>query len=201
MKVTIGLQEMFKIKHKTGFSLVELLLVLGVIAVLLVAAFVIYPRVKLANQVHQERSSLLVLQSGIRSSLASQGGNYKTLGTVSETKGNAFAYGAKAVPSAWNASATNPTDIVNGWGGKVIIHSTVGTFEGYSAGKAFGIQYNDVPKEACVKFVTENLGNFVAAWVNGSTGVGTYLTPNSSVEKIVERCELQPLATIHFVSD
>lgn len=44
--------------NQYGFSLVEVLLVLGIIAVLAAFAFIIYPRVQLAVQVHYERSAL-----------------------------------------------------------------------------------------------------------------------------------------------
>lgn len=189
------------IKIRKGFSLIEMLLVLGVLAVLLIAAFVVYPRVKLSQQVHQEKANIFAIQTGIRSALLNQGGSFEALGFVENPTGNVFTNRARIVPSNMNGGDYSGSEILNGWGGRVVVHSTVGAFGGYTRGRTFGIQYNEVPKEACVQFVTETIGNFVAVWINGSTGAGTYLTPNSSVGKIIERCEVQPIATVHFVSD
>jgi len=190
------------IARARGFSLIELLLVLGVIAILLVAAFVVYPQVQVSRQINQEKSNLSMLQNGIRATLAPTGGNYTVLGAQTQTVGNRFANQARVVPSSMNGGDYSGTTITNGWGGDVIIHSTVGSFEGYSPGRSFGIQYNGVPQEACVDFVMRTLGGFSAAWVNGSTGAGTHLTPaNITPDTVATRCTLQNPATIHFVSN
>lgn len=190
-------------KREAGFSLIEMLLVLGVLAVLLIAAFVVYPRVRLAQQVHVEKENLSILQAGIQSKLAAQNGNYTSLGAIESGIGNTFANRAKITPESMNNGNFAGSSIVNSWGGTVIIHATGGgSFDGYQSGRAFGIQYNGVPKEACAQFVLGSIGNFVAAWVNGSTGAGTYLTPkNASPERVIERCEAQEVASIHFVSE
>mgnify|MGYP000363598201 CR=1 FL=1 len=185
-----------------GFSLIEMLLVLGVLAILLVAAFVVYPRVQLSNQINQEKANLSMLQNGIRSTLAPQGGKYTVLGAQGQTIGNRFANQARLVPSSMNGGDYQGSTITNGWGGAVVIHSTTGTFEGYAPGRSFGIQYNNVPQEACADFVMRTLGGFSAAWVNGATGAGTYLTPaNITPDRVVARCQLQNPTTIHFVSN
>lgn len=185
-----------------GFSLIELLLVLGVIAILLVAAFVIYPQVQVSRQINQEKSNLSMLQNGIRATMAPTGGNYAVLGAQTQTVGNRFANQARVVPSSMNGGNYSGTTITNGWGGDVVIHATVGSFEGYGPGRSFGIQYNGVPQDACVDFVMRTLGGFSAAWVNGSTGSGTYLTPaNITPDTVATRCALQNPATIHFVSN
>lgn len=187
--------------RQRGFTLIEILLVLGVLALLLVAAFVVYPRVKTSQQINQEKSNLSMLQNGIRSTLATQGGNYSVLGAQGQTAGNRFANQARIVPTTMNGGNYDSTTITNGWGGTVVIHSTVGTFEGHRPGRAFGIQYNSVPQDACVDFVMRTMGGFSAAWINGSTGAGTYFTPaNISPDTVATRCQLQNPATIHFVS-
>ncbi|EGD5057419.1 prepilin-type N-terminal cleavage/methylation domain-containing protein, partial [Escherichia coli] len=43
-----------KIKSKKGFSLLELLLVLGIIAALVVAAFIVYPKVQASQRAQAE---------------------------------------------------------------------------------------------------------------------------------------------------
>lgn len=188
-------------KKNKGFSLVEILLVLGVIALLAIAAFVIYPRVRMALDIQQERSNLMTLQSGIRSVLSTQNGDYTALGAIEQTAGNLLANRAKVTPIIMNGGDYSGSNIVNSWGGNVIIHSTIGEFEGYARGRAFGIQYNNVPKDACVQFVLGTISGFTAAWINGNTGAGNYFTAkNATPERVTERCQLQDRATIHFVS-
>lgn len=185
-----------------GFSLIEMLLVLGVLAILLVAAFVVYPRVQLSNQINQEKANLSMLQNGIRSTLAPQGGKYTVLGAQGQTVGNRFANQARIVPATMNGGDYEGSTITNGWGGTVVIHSTTGSFEGHRPGRAFGIQYNNVPQDACVDFVMRTMGGFSAAWINGATAAGTYFTPaNISPDTVATRCQLQNPATIHFVSN
>ncbi len=193
---------MFYVAKKTkGFSLVEILLTIAIIALLALVAFLVYPRVRMALSIQQERSNLTALQNGIRSMLANQNGNYTALGAVEETTGNLLTNQAKVTPTSMNNGDYSSSTIVNSWGGKVVIHSTVGKFEGYAKGRAFGIQYNDVPKDACAQFVLGTISGFTAAWINGSTGAGTYFTPmNATPERVLERCKLQEKATIHFVS-
>lgn len=201
MSLPVKRLSLFSRPTKRGFSLIELLLTLGVIAILLVAAFVIYPKVRLSQQINQEKANLSALQAGIRSMLAGQGGNYSVLGAVGETRGNRFANQARVVPITMNGGDYEGSTITNGWNGAVVLHSTVGSFEGYQAGRSFGIQYNGIPTEACVDFFTRTIGGFSAAWINGSTGAGTYLTPQSDVALVAQRCQLQSPATIHFVSN
>ena len=43
-----------EIKRRKGFSLLELLLVLGIIAALIVAAFIVYPKVRTSQIVDAE---------------------------------------------------------------------------------------------------------------------------------------------------
>ena len=45
------------IKSKKGFSLLELLLVLGIIAALVVAAFIVYPKVQASQRAHSNNPS------------------------------------------------------------------------------------------------------------------------------------------------
>lgn len=59
-------------KSNGGFSLIELLLVLGVIAILLVAAFVVYPQVRDKQIVNREVSALRLMSAGIQSLYASK---------------------------------------------------------------------------------------------------------------------------------
>ena len=52
----------FSRTRSAGFSLIELLLVLGIIAILLVAAFVVYPQVRDRNQANVEVTNLATMK-------------------------------------------------------------------------------------------------------------------------------------------
>ena len=49
-----------KRKSKKGFSLLELLLVLGIIAALVVAAFIVYPKVQASQRAHKVQCGRII---------------------------------------------------------------------------------------------------------------------------------------------
>jgi prepilin-type N-terminal cleavage/methylation domain-containing protein len=63
-------------KANTGFTLVEILLVLGVLSLLALAVFVIYPRVMLAAEVENDRTSIRGSISNMISAYALTGRNF-----------------------------------------------------------------------------------------------------------------------------
>lgn len=64
--------------NKKGFSLLELLLVLGIIAALIVSAFIIYPKVQLAQKTDQDLRDITTITNGIKELYASKA-NYEGL--------------------------------------------------------------------------------------------------------------------------
>jgi prepilin-type N-terminal cleavage/methylation domain-containing protein len=54
------------IKSKKGFSLLELLLVLGIIAALVVAAFIVYPKVQASQRSQAESNNIATIQAGVK---------------------------------------------------------------------------------------------------------------------------------------
>lgn len=72
----------FKI-NKKGFSLLELLLVLSIIASLIVAAFLIYKKVYTSNKIEKERNNISLIVSATKSLFAGkvdyEGWSLKTL--------------------------------------------------------------------------------------------------------------------------
>lgn len=159
----------FPRNNKKGFSLVELLLVLGVLAVLLVAAFVVYPRVRDANRANSEVSNLTAIKASINNLYASKGGNYTGLKT-------GVANQARVFPSSMNSgSYTDTAKINSSWGGEVTVTApTTGalTTDGADipAGRYFTVSYKDVPEGVCLGLVSGAAGNFSQIKV-GSTDV------------------------------
>jgi prepilin-type N-terminal cleavage/methylation domain-containing protein len=144
-----------------GFSLIELLLVLGVLAILLVAAFVVYPQVRDRNQANAEVSNLTALKANITNLYASRGGNYDGLNTGVANQARAFPssmnggrYGASIQPAA-------------AWGGNVTVAvnaaptTTTQTPSGVlSANRSFSITYAGVPDGVCLGLVSGAASNF-----------------------------------------
>lgn len=59
----------YKRKSKKGFSLLELLLVLGIIAALVVAAFIVYPKVQASQRAQAESNNIATIQAGVKHSI------------------------------------------------------------------------------------------------------------------------------------
>lgn len=66
--------------RRKAFSLIEMLLVLGVLAVILIAAFVVYPKVRSELAIKKELEFVSLVEAKVRNSFASTG-NYNGLGT------------------------------------------------------------------------------------------------------------------------
>lgn len=128
------------IKNKKGFSLLELLLVLAIIAALVVSAFIIFPKIKISQEVSSETKNLSALRSGL-SSL------YQSTTIPNNIEMNQIAINANIVPDNMLEKDTN--NIKNIWGGDVYLGSYYAV-EGYPI---LVIQYNHVPVDACIKFV------------------------------------------------
>lgn len=59
---------------KKGISLLELVLVLGVISALVVEAFIVYPKVQASQHAQAERNNIATIQDGVKSLYISASG-------------------------------------------------------------------------------------------------------------------------------
>lgn len=128
------------------------MLVLGIAAALIIAAFVIYPKAQAAQKTTAEVSNLNAIAAGLRG-LYSGSSDYSTLSNVT-------AANAKVFPDAMVSSTGAVT---NGWGGDVSVNSG-GTL--YTNG--FQIDYSGIPSDSCTKFATSAAPNFSLIYVNGT---------------------------------
>lgn len=147
-----------------GFSLIELLLVLGVLAILLVAAFVVYPQVRDRNQANAEVSNLTTIKANINNLYASRGGNYNGLDED-------IANQARVFPSSMNNGVYDAgTTIAAAWGEEVTVAPAA--FNG-NADRAFTITYAGVPEGVCLGLVSGAAGNFIDVEVDGTSVMDT----------------------------
>jgi len=142
--------------QQAGFSLLELLLVLGVIAALAIAAFIVYPSVQASNQAQSEVSNLNTARANILQ-LFNRG--------VFTGLDNDTINTARGIPLAWNGGVTAAgTTLTNIWGGLVTIVPADG---GGGTDNFVSITMADVPTNACLKFVPALVTNFPVVQADG----------------------------------
>lgn len=162
------MQHRFKAKH-AGFSLIELLLVLGVLAILLIAAFVVYPQVRDRNQANAEIQKITAIKANLTNLYASRGGNYT--GMLAST-----VIQAKAVP----ASSVEGTLIKSAWGKEIMFSvdsgastATMTPGRTFPQGRYYSIIYAEVPNSICLPLVSGAAGNFQGIRVNDTQVIGS----------------------------
>ncbi|XYQ53359.1 type 4 pilus major pilin [Pectobacterium carotovorum] len=163
-----------KRKYRKGFSLLELMLVLGVIAGLIVSAFMIYPKAQAAQRAEIEVKNITAIVSGINAIYGSSsnytGVNARTL------------IDAKIIPSQMRVG--NTYQVVNIWKGPV----------NFSYGNSnFSITYNNVPSVECARIVLATASMFSTISVGDNEGydengneVGSSGTVKQGVKNIDE---------------
>jgi hypothetical protein len=130
------------------------LLVLGVLAILLVAAFVIYPQVQSSNRANMEAQNFSAMSAKI-SSLFATGSRFERLN-------NTLAMNARIFPDTMREGVTDPAEVKSVWGGSV-------TNEGVPAYNytQYWVTYENVPSADCVKFANAIVGGVEALNVGG----------------------------------
>lgn len=163
----------FRLHSTPGFSLIEMLLVLGVLAVLLIAAFVVYPTVRAKNQAAADANNILIAQTNIRNLFASRGGSYAGLGGGKQSSNGpdkGIANLAKVFPATMNGGDYSKNATVSAsWGGEVWVWSrpvvTVPSGE-IAHGYSFAMSIDAVPPEICVHLLPALAGQFLSMRIN-----------------------------------
>lgn len=140
-----------------GFSLIELLLVLGIIAALAITAFMVFPKVSSANKAQTEINNIYTIKAGINN-LFSAVPDYNGLN-------NELAIQAKIFPEKM---IVGPKKAVNIFNGEVIVMAdTAGWGHVATQNSDFAITYNSIPDAECVKIVSAIAPEFYSITVNG----------------------------------
>ena len=169
-------------QNKKGFSLIELLLVLGIIAALAITAFMIYPKVSSSNNAQTESSNINTIKASL-ASLYSSSPDYTGLTTDVGIKSKIF-------PDTMVNTAG--TAALNTFKGAV----TLGVSKDSPSGadnSAFTITYAAVPAAECVKIVSAVASNFYKVTVGGTAvkdnkGSGTTGAVAVDVAKLTAAC-------------
>lgn len=121
------------LRNKKGFTLVEILLVVGFIALASIGIYAVYNKVNTSYKAQKTFTQMRVMWSGVEN----------LFGNTTSTWGlnNTVLINAKIAPEDMVDTATNT--LVNPFGGSVRVLST--------AGKGFAFVYLGIPGDACVK--------------------------------------------------
>lgn len=161
-------------RNQAGFTLVELLLVVGIMALGAIVAYVTLPKVRSTSNANSEATSINTLAAGVKNVYAGSN-SYSTLN-------NTVLINAKAVPDRMLTGETGATTgIVNGFGGAVVVSPT--KLGGGQDNSAFQIVYNNVPSAECVKIAT-GVGNNFSQVSIGSSTPGTVVRAYTSTEPV-----------------
>lgn len=169
-------------RNQGGFSLVELLLVLAIIAALAVAAFIVYPRVQAGRNATFESQLLSSAQAGVKALFTTNNYDKLTL---------AAAYNAEIFPANMNISATS---IQNQWEGAVTVapsaaDGSAGTALN-TADRYFKFGYTNVPTDVCIRLAGAAVQNFGTVLV----GVDPATPPSATSDIVQDTYSATPVA-------
>lgn len=160
MKVTL--------KKKSAFTLVELLLVVGIIAIGSVVAYITLPKVQSTARANAEATNINTIAAGVKNVYAGT----NSFGSLTTD----VLVNAKAVPEKMLDTTTTPTSILNGFSGAVTIAPTDPL--GAAGTTAYTITYAGVPDAECNKLATGVGNNFINVSITNAaattTAVKTY---------------------------
>lgn len=159
--------EIKRTNGQAGFSLIELLLVIGFIAAALVLAFVTYPKVQATNRANVESQNITIISGGIKN-LYSTARNFGTLN-------NQTLVNAKIIPDVMSVDPATFA-INNVWAGQVTIAPDPASNLRYT------ITYSGVPSSECVKLSTGVSTNFLRLVINGNAPVVDRLATGGNVD-------------------
>lgn len=141
-------------KNEAGFTLLELLLVVGVGAILLLAGIGTFQLVSQGNNVNEASRLLATIKSGVQGLYQGQT-TYGTSGTSLDT----ILVNAGVFPP----NALDGTTPITPWNTNIDIVAEVANFT---------IEFNDLPQEACIQMFTNAIStdtDFVQVIVTGGT--------------------------------
>jgi len=148
---------MIKLNSKNkGFTLIEILLVVGFIALASVGVYTIYSKVQLSSAANTESRNLDTIRAGVKQLY----GASSAYDTVTNTVVNA----GRLTPENMKTAGDN-TKITNSFGGSVVLAPAN---LGGGTNNGFTITYNNVPGAVCSRLVMTGGSQFDRVLIGGS---------------------------------
>lgn len=166
-----------KKKLARGFTLVEILLVVGFIALASIGIYTIYTKVTVTNQANTEGRNLDTIRAGVKNLF---GGQSTYTGLTASV-----AVQARVVPDSMTTSGA--TTITNSFGGTVTIAPAN---LGAGTNNGFTITYPAVPGAVCSKLATTGGAGFDAVSIGGDASVKVFGTNTMSITQVAQDCAL-----------
>jgi prepilin-type N-terminal cleavage/methylation domain-containing protein len=185
-------------KASQGFSLIELLLVLAIIAALAVAAFVIYPRVQAGRSATYEAQVLSSAQASVKALFTNN--NYAALNEEVALKGKFF---PDNMTGQIDDGVNPPSTVIrNQFDGLVALTGAdaAGGAVTTPPARFFAITYEDVPTEVCIKLAGSAVQNFNGVTVGGQV-VKAAATGAITEANIVTGCSDAATVDMVFISN
>jgi prepilin-type N-terminal cleavage/methylation domain-containing protein len=147
-------------KNNKGFTLIEVLLVVGFMALAGLAVYTLYNKVNETGKASNESKNIDLLKAGVKNIYGGKL-NYNSLT-------NAVLNDSRVTPDIMRAIPyiTGDTSITNSFGGAVNV--TPITLVGTGVNKGFQIEYNNVPGSICSKLVSLENSNFSQIKINST---------------------------------
>ena len=166
-------------KGKKGFTLVEILLVVGFIALAGIGIYTVYTKVQMSNAALQEGKNLDTIRAGVKN-LFGGTQNYATVGNLVLNQARITPDSMRAIP--YVAADAN---INNSFGGVVTV-APVSLGGGTNNG--FRVTYPKVPGAVCAKLVTGAGTGWDAIGVTAANNVKVFGTGNINVATLTAQC-------------
>lgn len=134
-----------------GLTLIEVLLALGIAAVVIVGAVAFYNNASNTTKMNEAKAQIQTIGGGIKTLYASQS-SYSSVSTN-------VVVNAGIAPQ----NAIDGNQLINPWGGATIVSGAARTFE---------IRMEEVPNDACVNILSSgilNEGNIISMRVGATT--------------------------------
>lgn len=180
------MMKMFNLKSKKaakGFTLIEILLVVGFIALAGLGVYVVYNKVSAGGAANAEARNLDTLRAGTKTLY----GGASTYGTVG-TPINPILNDARVTPDSMRVVPYKQGEatITNSFGGTVTVAPV--TLGNGAPGNGFRITYNNVPGSVCSKLVTSAGTSFDSLGVGTPGNVKLFGTGNLNIAALTSGC-------------
>lgn len=176
-------------KKNKGFTLIEILLVVGFIALASAGIYTIYSKVQVSNKANAESRNLDLIRAGVKSLFASKT-NFTGLD-------NTVVNAGRITPENMKTSAA--TEIINSFGGPVTV-APIGLNGGTNNG--FRITYDQVPGDICIKLASAAGAQFDVVTIGTNTPVKAFGVNEINVVNVTTQCNADTGTglTLHFDS-